>query len=130
MRVRKTLCYAIGATRRESRNAGDSPLTLVRRWLWTAIYLARAVLLGMRAMRREQLGSNVLYQGKRCVISNWAGSEYPTLADGRGFYREHVPRAEITNLLSLRELLHRFNVIFNWYCTSWLNIDVNKKLMK
>lgn len=101
-----------------------------KRAIWGVIYRLKGVWLGLQAMRCEQLGSEVIYQGKMRIVSNWSNSSHPTLCSKYGeehFYKEYVPRSEIQNVLSLREFLHRFKTIYRWYMSSWYRIDVNKR---
>lgn len=92
------------------------------------VYMLKAVRCGLSAIWREQLGSAVVYQGRRCFVSNWAGGESPTLA-ADGFYEEYVPRAEIRNLFGPRELIHRFVCGFEFYSGNWMSIDIQNRLM-
>lgn len=114
---------------RTSRNIGDSRFTFVRRMLWTAFYMLKAFKCGLSAIRREQLGSAVLWQGRKCFICNWAGSDAPTLS-ASGFYKEYVPRNEIHNLFNLREIAHRFTFGFEFYSGNWMGIDVQNRVLR
>lgn len=87
-----------------------------------------ALICGLRAIGREQLGSQVVFEGRKCFVSNWAGSEHPTLADGNGFYRQHVPREAIKSVWNLREAWHRFKFGFTHYTWNWMGIDINRRL--
>lgn len=113
---------------RVSRNIGESWRQRILRVLWSTVYTLKAVKLALLAMREEQLGSQVMYRGRKCFISNWAGGEFVNVTDGNGFYKEQVPRDEILSVISLSELLHRFRVMLVWYITNWLQLDVQKRL--
>ena len=88
-------------------------------------YLGRALKVALLSMGEEQLGSYVMYRGRKCFISNWSGGDYPTLADGTGF-SDRVPREEITSIMNASELLHRFRFGFSFYMTNWHGIDVSR----
>jgi hypothetical protein len=79
-------------------------------------------------MRREQVGSLVLFDGRECFVSNWAGSAFPTLCGDNGFYQTGCPRGQIVNVRTIREFLHRFNFGFGFYMGSWYGIDVQKQI--
>lgn len=128
METLRILRRDIGSQFRESRNIDESTTAKVCRVFWAAVYLGKGIAVGLRGMRTEQLGSAVIYQGRRCFVSNWAGGESPTLSDGQGFYEQYCDRKQITNVLSVREFCHRFNVAFGWYMSSWHSIDVNKRV--
>lgn len=129
MGVLRTLRRDIGGCYQTSRNLNESLSKRFRRIFWGAFYLAKAIRLSLAAMRQEQLGSTVRYRGQTLFICNWAGSAFPTLS-GPGVYIEHVPRDEIVNILSLRELYHRFDSRFSWYMSSWYGIEINERLYK
>ena len=111
-----------------SRNLKESIPLKAARWFWVCVHLIKAIRVAFRSMFREQLGSQVIFEGRRCYISNMAQSAAPTLADGKGFYRQYVPRDEITNVVNAGELMHRFEFGFSFYSGSWLGIDVNRRL--
>ena len=127
MGILRTIKRDLGAQINISRNAGEGAYFKVKRAIYSLRFTIRGVWLGVKAMREEQLGSKVIYQGRECSICNWAGSAHPTLS-GDDFYKQGVPRAEITNVVNLQELYHRFDVIFGWYMGSWHAIDVSKKM--
>ena len=117
----------VGSQWRWSKNLEEGVKLKSMRLFWVCIYFCKALILGFKAMRREQLGSEVVYQGRRLQISNWAGSDSPTLA-GEDFYQQNVPRSEIKNIRSLREFRHRFKFGFSFYTSNWYSIDVNNRL--
>lgn len=119
----------LGAHVNISRNLGEGVGLKFRRLFWCAVYTIKAFWLGFVAMRHEQLGSTVEYQGRRLRISNWANSPHPTLA-GKGFYQQNVPRAEIKNIVNVRELYHRFVFGFSFFMGSWHSIYVQRRLYK
>lgn len=127
MSIIKTIRRDIGGVIRSSINLGESSVTKMRRALWSAVYLVKAVKLSVSAMRQEQLGSMVRYRGQTLFICNWAGSPFPTLS-GPGVYFENVPRNEVVNVVSLREMYHRFDARFSWYMSSWYGIDINRRI--
>lgn len=120
----------IGSQINTSRNLGEGRVMKIRRAFWSAVYLLKAVRCGLNSLREEQLGSTVYYLGRRCFVSNWAGSSHPTLADGEGFYQERCDRSQIRNSKSLSEFLHRFVFGISFYTSNWHGIDVNKRLYK
>jgi len=111
-----------------SRNLNESARVKVGRMLWTHILLVKAVWLGLLALREEQLGSQVVYEGRKCYVCNWAGSDDPTLTGPGGFYEKRCPRSKIRNVITTRELLHRFRTGFRFYVTNWIDIEVHEKL--
>ena len=116
---------------RWGRNLRESKWTRARRLLWGFRYWLRGIRLGLRAMRRVQLGSTVIYEGERWGIYNWAGSPSSSLRRDRdGECRERVPATDFRPVVSPRELLHRFRVIRRWYMGYWHSIDVNKRLSR
>lgn len=117
----------LGAHWAISRNCREGLRTKTLRLFWCCVYLVKALACGARAIRREQLGSQVEYQGRLLRISNWACSAYPTLA-GDGFYQQNVPRAEIRNVVNAREIWHRFTFGFEFYLAYWHSIDVQRRL--
>lgn len=117
----------VGSQFRCSRNLKETLPKKVARTFWVCVFLCKAFSIGCRAIFRECLGSTVLYKGRRCFISNWSGSDYPTLA-ADGFYEKFCPRDEIKNVINAREILHRFQFGFSFYTSSWMGIDVNKRL--
>ena len=100
----------------------------IGRLFWSSVYLLKSFKLGLMAMRNEQIGSQVIYKGRKVQICNWAGTSHPTLADGNGFYEEYVPRDQIQNVCNLSELFHRFNTTRKWYLLCWFRIDVENRL--
>lgn len=127
MSVIRTVRRELGSQFRQSANLGESLPTKCRRFAWSVIYLVKALRCAVNAVRREQLGSRVIYEGQECFINNWANGEFPTLAGACG-YRQYVPRAEIVNVVDARELWHRFSFGFDFYIGYWHGIDVNKRL--
>lgn len=117
-----------GGCWRTGSNLGESRAMKAKRACWMLVYLAYGFSVAVRGMRREQLGSTVLYRGRRVFVSNWAGSAYPTLADQDGFYEQNCDRREIQNVRSVGEFCHRFRSLFSWWMSSWFGIAVNKRL--
>jgi hypothetical protein len=111
-----------------SRNIGESRWTFVVRMWLCAWCLLKACRLGVVGMFREQLGSAVTYEGRHCFINNWAGSAFPSLADGKGFYLEHAERSKVRNRITPKELLHRFVFGFSFYTSNWMGIEINNRL--
>ena len=110
-----------------SRNLKEPPSVKVRRAFWALVYFCRAIRCGFSALKREQLGSAVIYRGRKCFVSNWAGSDSPTLS-AHGFYEQNCDRTEIKNVRSVREFVNRFKFGMRFYLTSWHDIDVNNRL--
>lgn len=127
MGIARTILQRVKHDIAVSRNLGESVPRKALRAVWFFVYLVKAFRCAFNAMRREQLGSRVVYQGRECFISNWSGSGFPTLA-GDGFYEQHVPRSEIVNVVNVRELYHRFEFGLSFYLNSWHGIDVNRKM--
>lgn len=117
-----------GGCWRTGSNLHESRIMKVKRASWMLVYLAYGCSVAARGIWREQLGSTVIYRGRRVFVSNWAGSAYPTLADGHGFYEKHCDRREIQNVRSVGEFCHRFRSCFGWWMGSWFSIAVNKRL--
>ena len=124
----KVLKRDLGAQFNRSRNMNEGLGLKCKRCFWSVAYTLRGVKCGARAMRREQLGSTVRYKGMRCSISNWAGTESPTLCGPNGFYERNAPRCEIVNVITAGELCHRFMMMFGWYMSCWHGINVNQRL--
>lgn len=110
-----------------SRNLSESLGKKIRRTFWATIYMLKALRIAAGSLWREQGLSEVIYQGRRCYISNWANSSAPTLA-GKDFYQQNVPRSEIKNVIDVKELVHRFNFGLSSYMGNWYMIDVNRKV--
>lgn len=130
MNLYRVLKRDIGKEIAVSRNLGETRLIGSMRAILCAWFVCKAMLLAVRSICHERLGSHVIYQGRKCFISNWAGSEYPTLADGNGFYQQHVPRAEIRNVINLKELWHRFSSSVEFYTGCHMNNDINNRLYR
>lgn len=123
----RVLYRDFGSQWRVSHNLRESYAMWFARILWSCVYLMKAAKIAVISMRSEQLGSKVLYEGRQCSISNWAGSASPTLA-GENFYLQYADRAKIKNIMSLSELYHRAEFGFSFYMSSWHGIDVNRRL--
>lgn len=108
------------------RNLKETLFIRIVRMIVSAFYLAKGVGFGVSSLWREQLGSSVIYDGKQCFISNWAGSDSPTISDGNGLYVEHASRDKIVNAYGLSEMVHRFRFGFSFYMNSWHGIDVDR----
>lgn len=128
MGVVRVLKRDIGSLFAISRNIGEGKVAKCKRCFWGAVYLCKAVRIGVRSMFSEQLGSRVTYEGRECFVSNWAAGESPTLSDGNGWYQEHCERSKIVNKRGMREAWHRFEVGFGWYMGSWYTIDVQNRV--
>jgi len=114
--------------RNTSQNLGESWPRKSCRAFWAVVYLFRAVMVGLRGMRRERLGERVIVDGTReAWICNWAGDPFPNVA-GEEYYEQHVDRARIKTVGGLQKYLHRFRVMFDWYAISWHGIAVNKRV--
>ena len=127
-RIVKVIRRDLGAQFRVSRNMDERGLKKLQRARWALVFTMRGVWAGIKAMRHEQLGSAVIYNGRRCYISNWSNTPSPTLAGKDGFYKRQVPRSDFTNIVDAKELYHRFCTIFSWYMSSWHGIAVNRRL--
>jgi len=124
-----TLRHIIKRQRAFSLTNREGILLALRRVIWCVIYLLKGFLVGFRALKTEQLGSRVIYDGKLMFVSNWANTKAPTLS-GNGLYLQDVPRADVRNVLDIREVWHRFLFGLDWYLSYWHDIDVNKRLYK
>ncbi len=113
---------------RTSRNLSESWAKKCQRCCWCVVYMAKAIKVGLIALPRESLGSRVVYEGRKCFVSNWSGSRSSTISDGNGFYLEHADRSKVKNVVNAPELWHRFSSAFSFYSGSWMSIDVNKRL--
>lgn len=123
----RVLYRDLGRQWQVSHNLQESYATWFLRMLLACVYLLKAAKIAAVAMTREQIGSAVIYEGKRCCISNWAGSDSPTLA-GDGFYLQYADRSKIKNVMSIRELWHRAEFGFSFYMSAWHGLDVNRRL--
>ncbi len=117
-----------GGCWRTGSNLSESRWMKAKRACWMLVYLAYGVFVGVRGMWHEQLGSAVIYRGKKVFVNNWAGGAYPTLADGAGWYQVGCDRREIRSVRSIGEFCHRFRACFSWWMGSWFGIAVNKRL--
>ena len=123
----RVLKRAVLSQVRESRNLREGiPAKLVRLF-WACVLLGKALRAGLYAMRKEQIGSAVVYRGDRCTVSNWAGSESPNLVTPKG-YVQGAQRNEIANVVDGHELWHRFAFGVEFYLMYWYAIDVNKRV--
>ena len=130
MEILRILRRDIGSQFAHSRNLNECGAMRLRRFFWASVFLLKGLKTAMQAIRREQLGSQVVYKGRRCFVSNWAGSARPTLSDGSGYYEQRCDRSEIRNIVNAREILHRFTLALGHYMGSWHGIDVNAKLYR
>lgn len=128
MGIYRTLKRDIGSQFAWSRNLNESFRTKCRRAYWAVRFLGKAIRVAIRCMGTEQLGSQVIYKGMLCSISNWANSSNPTLSGPDGFYKTDVPRRSLKSVRSLSEYLHRFDFGLSFYMQNWYCIDVNKKV--
>lgn len=120
----------IGSQFAWSRNLNECGSLRLRRFFGASVFLLKGLKIAMQAVMREQLGSQVEYRGRRCFVSNWAGSDHPTLSDGSGYYEQHCDRSEIRNVVNAREILHRFTFALGHYMGSWYGSDVNARLYR
>ena len=111
-----------------SRNLKEGWRLRLRRVFWVSVYLSQGVAIALAEMRREHLGSRVVYKGRKCFVCNWARHPSPTLADGSGFYKRNCDRKHIRNVLNLAELKHRFQAGLGFYLGNWFSIKVNRRL--
>jgi hypothetical protein len=111
-----------------SRNLGETRWQGLVRAFLCCLCLIKAFCIGVRWTFHEVLGSQVVYDGRKCFISNWARSEHPSLADGNGFYKQYVPRDQIRSVLNAKEIWHRFSSGVNFYTGYHMNNDINKRL--
>lgn len=118
----------VGALFRISRNLREGRIAKIKRCLWGVVYLFKGFATGVQFTFSEQLGSEVRFEGRECFVSNWAGSDSPTLSDGNGWYQKGCDRSQIVNKFGIREVRHRFHVGFGWYMGSWYTIDVQEKI--
>lgn len=123
----RVLCRDIGSQFCVSRNLNEGLWLKLWRALWATVYLLKGLRCACRAVFHEQCGSDVVYEGRRCRISNWAGSASPTLA-GDGFYLEHADRSKIRNVITLAELYHRWEFGLSFYMSCHHGLDVNRRL--
>jgi len=126
--VLRILRRDVGAQFTTSRNLKEGWRLRLRRVFWASVYLAKGVAIALAGMRREHLGSRVLYKGRKYFVSNWAGGESPTLADDSGFYEQNCDRKYIRSVINLAELKHRFGAGLSFYLGNWFSIDVNRRL--
>jgi len=123
----KVFKYQVKSQLATSRNLRERWTKKLMRAFWSVVYLLKGFLRAFSFVPRECLGSEVIHEGQKRSVCNWAGSDAPTLS-GDGFYRQSVPRSEIQNVRSLAEFCHRFRFGFSFYMQNWHSIDVNKKL--
>lgn len=128
MEILRILRRDIGSQIAWSRNLNEGGALRLKRFFWASAFLLKGLARAMQAVRHEQIGSQVAYRGRRCFVSNWAGSVNPTLSDGSGWYQQHCDRSEIKNILNASEILHRFTFALGHYMGNWYGIDVNTKL--
>ena len=124
--IRRTL-FTLRHQRDTSRNLREGAGMKLRRAFWCCAYLLKAVAIGVRGMSREQLGEIVEYDGRRCFVNNWAGSESPSLC-ADGWHMKRCDRKQMRRIRSVGNYANRFAVMFEWYAMNWLWIDVNARL--
>lgn len=121
----------INAQWAQSRNLNENYTQRIKRIFWILVYFLKAIWISLLRMNQESLGEKVLYKGRICVISNWAGSELPTLA-AQDFYEQNCSRKEIGRLKGIRNSVgrywNRFIMYFGWYSAYWSSIDINNKI--
>lgn len=123
----QSLTYHIKAHVRISHNLQEGRRLKALRAFWATAYLFKALRFGLAAMRRQQGLSTVIYRGERWTISNWPGHAYVNLAR-KGEYAKGVPMAEIRDVRSVGEYLHRFRMGASFYLRNWYEIDVQRRL--
>ena len=111
-----------------SKNLHESFRTRAMRLFWAIVFACKGIAIGLRGMSRPRLGSAVVFEGRRWVISNWANGPLVTLCGPE--YRKGVPYEQIRPIWSPREMTHRFRVMRSWYMTSWHDIDVQRKIYR
>lgn len=109
------------------RNMDESHWFGLQRVFWSFVYLAKGIRVGLRAMIRQQLGSEVIYEGKRWFVSNRAGHEFCSISR-HGDYRKQVPASEMEQVHSLKEFAHRYSFGFAFYMNSWHSINVQDRI--
>ncbi|MCA8951679.1 MAG: hypothetical protein KDE27_19380 [Planctomycetes bacterium] len=131
--------YGMWASQRtQSRNAGESWPTFLRRCFWAIRYWFRGVRVGLGAMRHTVVGSRVRFRGEEIwEISNWSWPSRSStlvgpLAAPAGVRQriERVPCEDFVPVLSVRELWHRFSSRYWWWMTSWHDIVVNDRVWR
>jgi len=127
MGIMRTLKRDIGSQFAVSRNIKETRWNRVRRVFWASVYICKAFKIAIKAIRRECLGSHVIYKGKECWISNWSNTDHPTLA-ADGFYEQNCDRKEIRNVVNIREFYHRFDVALHCYMGSHYGTDIMRRL--
>jgi hypothetical protein len=115
---------------RISRNLGERLRVTAVRMAIACACIVKGIICGVKAVAKEQLGSQVIFENRKCFVCNWAGHDFPTLSGDGGFYQERCNRELITNVISLREYVHRFKSGYSFYVQNWLDIDVNKVLYR
>ena len=93
MGVVRTLKRDIGSQFDVSKNLEESITLRIMRLFWSVVYLIKAFKIATKSVRYEALGSQVIYKGRRCYVSNWANSTAPTLS-ADGFYEQNCVRKD------------------------------------
>ena len=127
-KVLRILRRDVGAQINMSRNLKEGWRLRLRRVFWASAYLSKGVAIALSGMRHEHLGSQVVYKGRKCFVSNWARGSSPTLADNSGFYEQNCNRKHIRNVVDLAELKHRFEAGLSFYLGNWFIVNVNRRL--
>ena len=110
-----------------SRNMSETNGTKLRRFMWALYFTGKAFCVAARSIKHEAIGEFVIYKDKKCMISNWAGTAYPTLiVDGKRTIG--CDRSEMTKINNFSTYTHRFRAAFWWYMGSWLGNEISAKL--
>jgi hypothetical protein len=81
--------------------------------------------LALKWVFRINLGSYVLYKGKKHMVMNGDITNQWRL-DGIEDCRGYVPRCDCSKIWNLQEIYHSFRSGYNFYMTNWYRIWVNE----
>lgn len=96
---------------------------------WCQIYRLKGVWLGIKTMRRMQLGSKARWAAKTWTVYNWSHGPRVSLRRSCGKH-ERVPIKEIWSIPTPVELYRRYRMMHNWYMGCWHSSEVHHRIIK
>lgn len=110
-----------------SRNDQDTVPQRLKRTFWMCVYLAFACWVGVKWLRLQVLGEQVIYQGRRARVNNWANAERVSLVWDGG-HEQHCEQKQIKTIYRPATFAFRFASGFRFWAQNWLAFAVNRRL--
>ena len=110
-----------------SRNAQDAVPQKIKRAFWVCVYLAFAFWVGVKWLRLQVLGEQVIYQGRRARVNNWANAERVSLVWDGG-HEQRCEQKQIKTIYMPATFAFRFVSGFRFWAINWLAVEVDRRL--